>query len=105
MGEGRGMNIFAYKCTKCGAVNYNNTTRRSSTRCPSCDTFSLKRSTKDDRRDDLPKTPACLDLCEHCTYVECGDFICDITNDATIVDWKPFLCCCPEQRKLNIDKE
>lgn len=38
----------------------------------------------------------CTDLCEHCIYIECGDFICDVTDDVTIVDWKPFPCECPE---------
>jgi len=42
----------------------------------------------------------CSDLCEHCTYIECGDFICDITEDVTIVDWKPFPCSCLEKRRL-----
>jgi len=49
--------------------------------------------------EEKPK-PVCLDLCEHCTYIECGDFICDITNDVTIVDWKPFPCSCLEKRRL-----
>lgn len=40
--------------------------------------------------------PSCLDLCEHCVYIECGDYICDINNDVTIVDWKPFPCVCPD---------
>lgn len=44
------------------------------------------------------ETPLCSDLCEHCTYVGCGDFICDETNDVTIVDWKPVSC--PEKRRL-----
>ena len=44
--------------------------------------------------------PACSSYCEHCSYAMCGDFLCDITDDATIVDWKPFPCHHPERRKL-----
>ena len=43
----------------------------------------------------------CSDLCEHCMYIESGDFVCDVTHDATIVDWKPFSCVCPKKRRLN----
>ena len=48
------------------------------------------------------KTPLCSDLCEHCMYIESGDFVCGATNDdVTIVDWKPFPCICPKKRRLN----
>lgn len=49
--------------------------------------------TKDD------EAPECSDLCEHCTYIECSDFICDVT----IVDWKPFTCVCPNKRRQTND--
>lgn len=50
---------------------------------------------------DEPKAELlCTDLCEYCTYIECGDFICDINNDVTIVDWKPFPCVCPKRRSF-----
>lgn len=41
----------------------------------------------------------CTDTCEHCVYIEEGDFICDINNDVTIVGWKPFSCSCPKKRR------
>lgn len=44
--------------------------------------------------------PQCTDTCEHCVYIEEGDFICDVTNDVTIVGWKPFPCSCPKRRKI-----
>lgn len=47
------MNTFAFKCLKCGTVDYSNTTRRLSIRCPKCGAFNMKRSAKDDRRKDL----------------------------------------------------
>lgn len=46
------------------------------------------------------QVPICSDLCEHCEYMECGDFICNVTGNVTIVDWKPLPCCCPEKRRL-----
>lgn len=45
--------------------------------------------------------PLCTDLCEHCMYIMCGDFVCDVAQDVTIVDWKPFPCVCPKKRRLN----
>ena len=47
---------------------------------------------------ELKETTLCSDLCEHCSYIECGDFICDVNNDVTIVGWKPFPCSCPKKR-------
>ena len=45
--------------------------------------------------------PMCSDLCEHCNYIECGDFVCDVVYDeVTIIAWKPFPCVCPEKRRL-----
>lgn len=44
--------------------------------------------------------PQCTDTCEHCVYIEEGDFICDVTDDVTIVGWKPFPCSCPKRRKI-----
>lgn len=44
--------------------------------------------------------PLCTDLCAHCMYIEDGDFICQITNEATIVDWSPFPCRCPKRRSV-----
>lgn len=44
------MNTFAFKCLKCGAVDYSNITRRLSMRCPKCGAFNMKRSAKDDKR-------------------------------------------------------
>lgn len=57
--------------------------------------------------EEKPK-PLCSDLCEHCIYIQCGDFICDLVHDdidhnddeVTIVDWVPFPCVCPERRKV-----
>ena len=46
------------------------------------------------------KTPQCSDQCEHCIYIEEGDFMCDVAQDVTIVDWKPFPCACPKKRQL-----
>lgn len=43
------MNRFAFKCTKCGTIDYSNTSRRVSMRCPKCGRFSMIRSTKDDK--------------------------------------------------------
>jgi len=43
------MNKFAFKCTKCGAISYNNTLRRVSMRCSKCGKFNMIRSAKDDR--------------------------------------------------------
>lgn len=48
--------------------------------------------------------PPCLDLCEYCTYITCGDFICDITQDVTIVDWNPSPCVCPKKRSITTDE-
>lgn len=48
--------------------------------------------------------PLCSDLCKHCVYIESGDFICDVTDDVTIVDWKSFSCCCLEKRRLANDR-
>lgn len=45
----------------------------------------------------------CTDLCEHCIYIECGDFVCDITNEPNIVAWKPFPCTCIEKRRCKDD--
>ena len=45
--------------------------------------------------------PQCSDQCEHCIYIEEGDFMCDVVQDATIVNWKPFPCACPKKRRLN----
>lgn len=39
------------------------------------------------------------DLCKHCLYIEDGDFICQITQDPTIIGWCPFECQCPKKRK------
>lgn len=47
------------------------------------------------------KKPQCSDQCEHCIYIETGDFMCDVVQDVTIVDWKPFPCACPKKRRLN----
>ncbi len=44
--------------------------------------------------------PVCSDLCEHCMYIESGDFICDVTHDVTIVDWTPSPCVCPKKRRI-----
>ena len=50
--------------------------------------------------------PVCLDLCEHCVYIENGDFICDETNQLVISDWTPGICLCPENKKhLNYRKK
>lgn len=51
----------------------------------------------------MSEISTCTDLCEHCIYIECGDFICDIDDDdddddVTIVDWKPFPCKYPEKK-------
>lgn len=43
------MNRFAFKCAKCRAVAYSNTTRCLSMKCPKCGMFNMKRSAKDDR--------------------------------------------------------
>ena len=51
------------------------------------------------------QAPACSDLCEHSEYIECGDFVCDITGDVTIVGRKPFTCSCPKRRSINKPKE
>lgn len=45
----------------------------------------------------------CIDLCEHCIYIESGDLICDVNNDVTIVGGKPFPCVCPKKRRLKND--
>lgn len=44
------MNRFAFKCPKCGAIDYSNTSRRSSMRCLKCGSFIMKRSAKDDKQ-------------------------------------------------------
>lgn len=44
--------------------------------------------------------PMCSDLCEHCNYAMCGDFLCEIDDACTIEDWIPFPCRHPERRKL-----
>lgn len=49
--------------------------------------------------------PLCSDLCDYCSYIICGDFICDITQDVTIVDWKPFSCVCPKKRSVTTDED
>ena len=46
----------------------------------------------------LPKI--CTDICEHCLYIETGDFLCEIINEITIEDWKPKICPCPKKRKV-----
>lgn len=46
----------------------------------------------------------CSDTCEHCIYIEEGDFICDVIQDVTIVGWKPFPCSCPKKRRKKNDK-
>ena len=43
------MNRLAFKCPKCGTIDYSNTSRRVSMRCPKCGRFSMIRSAKDDR--------------------------------------------------------
>lgn len=43
------MNRFAFKCPKCGAIDYSNTSRRVSVRCPKCGQANMVRSAKDDR--------------------------------------------------------
>lgn len=43
------MNRYAFKCTKCGTIDYSNTSRLISMRCTKCGAFSMKRSAKDDR--------------------------------------------------------
>lgn len=43
------MNRFAFKCPKCGAIDYSNTLRRVSVSCPKCGNSNMKRSAKDDR--------------------------------------------------------
>ena len=45
--------------------------------------------------------PQCSDQCEHCIYIEEGDFMCDVVQDVSIVDWKPFPCACPKKRRLD----
>ena len=43
------MNRFAFKCTKCGTIDYSNTLRRVYMVCPKCATRMI-RSVKNDRR-------------------------------------------------------
>ena len=43
------MNKFAFKCIKCGTVDYSNTVRRLSMRCPKCGALNMIRSAKNDR--------------------------------------------------------
>ena len=45
--------------------------------------------------------PQCSDQCEHCISIDEGDFMCDIFQDVSIVNWKPFLCACSKKRRLN----
>ncbi len=44
------MNRFAFKCPKCGAIDYSNTLRRVSMRCSKCGAFNMQRSAKNDNR-------------------------------------------------------
>lgn len=46
------------------------------------------------------ESPCCTDLCEHCQYVEEGDFYCEVVQDMTIEDWIPKICPCPNKRKV-----
>lgn len=59
------------------------------------------RSMKDKSKQKPQLQPRCSDQCEHCIYIEEGDFLCDVVQDATIVGWKPFPCACPKKRRLN----
>lgn len=43
------MNRFAFKCPKCGTIDYSNITRCLSMRCSKCGTFNMQRSTKNDK--------------------------------------------------------
>jgi hypothetical protein len=45
-------------------------------------------------------SPCCIDLCEHCMYVEEGDFYCEVVQDITIKEWTPLVCPCPKKRKV-----
>ena len=50
----------------------------------------------------------CTGLCEHCVYIEDGDFICNVHNDGgdvTIVDWKPFPCICTKKRSFKMTED
>jgi hypothetical protein len=43
----------------------------------------------------------CTDTCEHCHYIEEGDFVCDTTmEDVVIVGWCPMECICPKKRRI-----
>lgn len=46
------------------------------------------------------KKPICIDLCEHCIYIDTGDFICDIKKEITIKNWIPSICLCPKKRRV-----
>lgn len=45
----------------------------------------------------------CTDLCEHCLYIETGDFMCEITHKVCIEDWMPKVCKSPEEREVEND--
>ena len=44
----------------------------------------------------------CTDTCEHCCYIEEGDFVCNATTeeDVVIVGWRPMECICPKKRRI-----
>ena len=44
----------------------------------------------------------CTDTCEHCCYIEEGDFVCNATTeeDVVIVGWCPMECICPKKRRI-----
>lgn len=44
----------------------------------------------------------CTDTCEHCRYIEEGDFICDtrMEDEVVIVGWCPMECICPKKRRI-----
>lgn len=46
----------------------------------------------------------CTDLCEHCLYIETGDFMCEITHKVCIEDWMPKVCKSPEEREVKNDR-
>ena len=50
-------------------------------------------------------TAMCTDLCEHCVYLECGDFLCTLDGDCTIEDWTPKACVSPKGPKVEADND
>ena len=50
---------------------------------------------------EIIRAKQCSDLCEHCVYLEEGDFYCTIAKRITITHWEPQPCMCPKGVKNN----